>query len=96
MDKTGRILMQAAALIEERGLAKWILRDDCGHLCARGAINAVVTGDAREWGGWEHKGPHRRLDKFLGMPAPTFNNADDTDKTAVICALTGAAMMEID
>lgn len=94
MNKTQRILMRAAKLIEERGWAQGWFTNKRGCLCMAGAINAVGTGLAEVSNNDSMEAWHVLFTFLDDNPANT-NDNEYTDPTQAIAALTGAAMMEI-
>jgi hypothetical protein len=99
---TSEILAKAADLIEERGWATGWYVNDCGGLCARGAVYAA--------GGYEPEPRHSNgnwfnglisdrdvmkaeafLDQFVGGHAPNWNDATGRTPEQIIFGLRRAA-----
>lgn len=92
MDKTGKILIKAAELVAERGLAKG-LRISNGSLCAYGAIAMAVNGAA-----YCDSGCAKAQDRMSNMlrlyDFSVWNNEPERTKEEVIDALVAAAYWE--
>jgi hypothetical protein len=104
VDEVGQVLLKAADLIKERGLAKGTQRDTDGSLCVHGAISVALFGEPWKVGGDTE--PEERLGAFLAsINAPLlrthalavivcdyWNNAPERTQEEVIAALEAAAV----
>ena len=95
------VLLRAAEIVRERGLAKWQLEDTDGRVCIHGAIRIAAYGHSAGAGiGPEEIESCQALCKYLrqtdakgihGYGAAEWNNEPGRTADEVIAALEGAA-----
>lgn len=96
-----KLLMKAAKLIEQRGWSQSEYETTKGCLCMMGAIRAAASKNSKAEYSDKAAKAGLLLADFLGSNFPFtgyvifVNDHQYTDPTQAICALTGAAMMEI-
>ncbi len=97
------VLLRAADIVRERGLAKWHLEDDLGRVCVHGAILIATSGDPygdSQPGSLEVEAcqalcsylQQSGAEKIYGYGAAEWNNEPDRTADEVIAALEGAAL----
>jgi|SRR6185436_12864305 len=47
--KIKEVLLKAASLLQRKGWCRWALKNSRGSMCAGGALNAALHGDADLW-----------------------------------------------
>lgn len=108
LDKPSKLLLKAAALIEEYGLAKHIQCDTTGRLCAVGAIvkadGGVPYGEGNLWTGARSMTKvgleaHKRFAEALAEitplqsdPIASWNNTPERTADEVIAKLRAVAL----
>ncbi len=96
------ILLRAADIVRERGLAKHRLEDDFGHVCIHGAIRIAACGHSNGSGGIGPKEiescqalcdylRQTGVENVYGYGAAEWNNEPGRTADEVIAALEGAA-----
>ncbi len=96
------VLLDAAEIVRERGLAKYDLEDANGHVCIHGAIRLAAYGYVDGHGriGSKEIEPCQALCDYLrqtgaenvfGIGAANWNNEPNRTADEVIAALEGAA-----
>jgi hypothetical protein len=90
IDDTGQVLLDAANKMQKAGWAKGILSDDCGRVCAMGAIVAI-TGYGSDADVHKLVKAMDRLYCYLGMAPVDWNDRVCKNTTEATDALRAAA-----
>ena len=92
LDKPAKILLDAADLIEQYGLAKGTQRDAEGRYCTYGAVMWAATG----YGGLALNGPAaraiERIQRAIGHSVAAWNNIPERSQGEVVCLLRRVAL----
>jgi hypothetical protein len=90
LDETGKLFLKAAALIEDRGLARGVAQDSRGRLCIVGALNLAHGGEAHD-----SSCPLRTFERFqdaTGQMLRTWNDQRGRTKEEVVAKLRAVAL----
>lgn len=78
------VVALALGVIQERGWRQGVVEDHVGRVCARGAINVALTGNAKKWGAHQERMAVEEVlirhipEDFPVRHVVAFNNSPDT------------------
>lgn len=87
LDTASKLLLRAAALIEERGLCQGVGTDGSGRLCMLAALGAVEG-----CGSWAVHEATGRMHKAVGWPCYLWNDVPGRTKEEVVAKLRAVAL----